>query len=79
MAQDKEELPGVKQSNEWAKDVFKREYKKHIYKPFEGKIEIVGKGAVLFNGDLLNLKSSDDQYLYLLEHGILHSGLFGGG
>lgn len=52
---------------------------KKPYKPFAGHINVIDSGAVQYNGDVLLIKGISPEYFYLFQHGILHSGLFGGG
>jgi hypothetical protein len=62
----------------FASEVFKKEYNKHVFEKFKGKIEVIDEGVFRFGDKVLTVDVEDYSVLTIFSQGIFHPNIVGG-
>lgn len=72
------QICGQNSKYQFAKRVFKREYKKQELEKFNGKVEIIKEGTFRFGDRVLSVDTEDISLMTIFSQGIFHPDIIGG-
>jgi hypothetical protein len=72
------ETYGQNSKYDFAKDVFRREYKKKDYGKFSGQVEVIDKNTFRYGDRVLTVYTEDEKLIPIFSKGIFHADIIGG-
>jgi hypothetical protein len=69
---------GQNSKYDFAKDVFKREYKKKDFEKFGGRVEVINENTFRYGDKVLTIHTEDKSLIQIFRKGIFHAEIIGG-
>jgi hypothetical protein len=69
---------GQNSKYDFAKDVFKREYKKNDFEKFNGKVGVINENTFRYGDKVLTIHTEDKSLIPIFSKGIFHADIIGG-
>src|SRR5687767_10233855 len=69
---------GQNSKYDFAKGVFKREYRKGNFEKFSGRVEVVNENTFRYGDKVLTVHTEDERLIAIFSKGIFHPDIIGG-